>query len=349
MAVTINDIAKKAKVSKATISLVLNMKPGVGQAMRDKIFTIAEEMGYKLKKNSAIKINNLKTICFLRIAKHGRIINPSHKVFIADYIDGLEKESQKNGYKLEIRSFENFDSEAIISSLDTTAIAGIVVLSTELDESDLDLFKTIPIPIVFIDSYHSYHNFDFVDMDNETSIFTVVRHFVEQGHTRIGLVKGSIETRNFRLREQSFIESLNRFNLRLKPEDCFSIDSTYEKGSEDMSNLIRNRRDFPSALFCVNDIIAYGCIKALSDAGYTIPDDISIIGFDDLPSNEYMNPPLTSIKVSKHAIGSRALQLLAMRIKHPDRPAEKTVIGGELVIRKSVKNIIKQFTESETV
>ena len=92
----------------------------------------------------------------------------------------------------------------------------------------------------------------------------------------------------------------------------------------------------PSALFCVNDIIAYGCANALKEAGYSIPKDISLVGFDDLPSNTFMSPPLTSVKVSKHRIGQCAMQLMALRLDEPRRSAEKILVGGELVVRDSV-------------
>jgi DNA-binding LacI/PurR family transcriptional regulator len=336
MSVTINKIAELAGVSKATVSLVLNMKPGVGTDTRERVLEIAERLNYKLRKGPVVTEAQLKTIRFLRIAKHGHIINPDHKVFISDYIDGLEKESRNQGFNLEISSFDHFSQDEIFFSINPDKISGIIVLATELDETDLDLFRTVQIPVVFIDSYHDYLNYDFVDMDNKTSVFKIVQYFVNLGHKRLGYVKGSIETRNFRLREQSFIESLERFGLTLREEDCFSIDSTYEKGYSDMSILLQKRKEMPTALFCLNDIIAYGCAKALSEKGYVIPDNISVIGFDDLPSNEYMTPPLTSIKVSKHDIGIRAIQLMALRLANPERPTEKTVIGGELVVRKSV-------------
>lgn len=335
MATTIKQIAERAQVSPATVSLVLNMKPGVGAETRDRVLAAASELDYRARKSE--REPSTRTIRFLRIAKHGHIINPNHRVFIADYIDGIEREARLHRCALEVSSYEHFNPEEILHSLDTSSLAGAIVLGTELDDLDVEKFRSVRIPLVFIDTYHTALDFDFVDMNNDSSVFTVVEYLRNQGHRRIGLVKGAIETRNFRLRERSFLDSLERFGLPFDERDLFAIDSTYDKGRENMEWLLKGRRDLPTALFCVNDIVAYGCAQALKDSGFSIPEDVSLVGFDDLPSNAFMSPPLTSMKVSKHCIGQRAMQLMALRLEDPERPSEKTLIGGSLVVRDSVR------------
>lgn len=337
MATTIKDIADAAGVSPAAVSLVLNDRPGVGSETREKIIAIASRLGYPQKKGGRSAPTQARSIRFLRIAKHGRIINPNHRVFISDYIDGLEREAKANDYRLEIYTNDGFDPQAVLETIDPHSFKGVVVLGTELDEGDMAVFKDAPLPIVFIDTYHPYLGFDFVDMDNESSVYAVVEYLFQAGHRRIGIVKGGVETRNFRAREKAFLDTLDRFGLPFDPQDSFAIDSTFEKGREDMARLLRGRADLPTALFCVNDIIAYGCAQALKDNGFRVPEDVSLVGFDDLPSNAYMDPQLTSVKVSKRNIGRRAVQLMMDRIENPDRPFEKVLVGGELVVRKSVR------------
>ncbi len=340
MATTLKQIAERAHVSPATVSLVLNTRPGVGAETRERVLTAASELDYHSRKRE--REPSTRTIRFLRIAKHGHIINPNHRVFIADYIDGIEREARLHRCALEVSSYDRFNLEEILPSLDTGSLAGAIVLGTELDEGDVEKFRFVRLPLVFIDTYHTSLDFDFVDMNNDSSVFTVVEYLRKQGHRRIGLVKGCIETRNFRLRERSFLESLERFDLAFDERDLFAIDSTCDKGRENMERLLSGRRDLPTALFCVNDIVAYGCAQALKDSGFTIPDDVSLVGFDDLPSNAFMSPPLTSVKVSKHCIGQRAMQLMALRLEDPGRPSEKTLIGGALVIRESVRACAKE-------
>jgi LacI family transcriptional regulator len=339
MATTVKEIATEAGVSAATVSLVLNDRPGVGNETREKILEIALRLGYSQRKNKPQTSARPRAIRFLRIVKHGHIINPNHRVFIADYIDGLEREAKTKDFRLEIHTHEGFEPDKILESLDPSAFEGVVVLGTELDEKDMEVFRSAPLPVVFIDTYHPYLGFDFVDMDNESSVYAVVEYLYQAGHRRIGIVKGSIETRNFRARERAFLDTVERFGLRFDPKDAFSIDSTFEKGRDDMVRQLRGRDELPSALFCVNDIIAYGCAQALKESGRSLPADVSLVGFDDLPSNAYMEPQLTSVKVSKRNIGRRAIQLMMDRIEHPRRPFEKVLVGGELIVRNSVRQL----------
>lgn len=336
---TIRDIADEAKVSCSTVSLVLNRRPGVGIETRKRVIEIAERLNYKSLPLQPYPSAKLRTIRFLRIAKHGHIINPSHNVFIADYIDGLESEAKSSGYSLEVSAYGTFIPDEILRSLEESSVAGVVVLGTELSEADVSAFAAAKMPVVFIDTFQASAGFDFVDMNNDSSVFSIVSYLKDLGHRRIGLVKGSIETRNFRLRERSFAEALEHYGLPCDEQSVFAIDSTYAKGSEDMSALLKSRSTLPTALFCVADVIAYGCMKALKDNGYSIPSDISVVGFDDLPSNGYMDPALTSVKVSKRRIGQRAMQLVLRRISAPDTPFEQVLIGGELVVRESAKRI----------
>ncbi|MDP3131268.1 MAG: substrate-binding domain-containing protein, partial [Bacillota bacterium] len=271
------------------------------------------------------------------IAKHGHIVNPSHRVFIADYIDGLEREAQQHEYRLDLQQIHGFDRERVLRSFDADSVEGVVVLGTELEESDLEVFVNAPLPVVILDTIHPCLDLDFVDMDNASSINKVVRHFLEFGHTRIGLVASSTESENFRQRSLSFLETMRRSGLDVDPKQCFAIDSTYEKGLADMARLLDGAKELPTALFAVNDIIAYSCIQALKNKGISVPGDVSVIGFDNLPSDDFMEPRLTSIKVSNGHMGTRAMRLVLDRIADPSRAKEKVLVGGELVLRSSVR------------
>jgi LacI family transcriptional regulator len=340
MAVTIKDIARTTGVSTATVSLVLNNRPGVGQETRNRIFEAAAKLGYQTKSSNQAE-NISGSIRFLRIAKHGHIINPSHREFVADYIYGMEREASRCGYTLEVSSIEGFSPDAIRKQLEPGTLCGLVVLGTELNDADFSFFSGLAVPLVFIDTFNPYLDFDYVDMNNEASVYQAVSYLRQCGHTDIGLVKSSVETRNFRLREKAFMDSLEVLGLDPAQARVFAIDSTYEQGFHDMVKLLGDEKKIPAALFCVNDIIAYACKKALEKKGLTVPDDVSLVGFDDLPGNIYINPPLTSVKVSKRFIGEQAMQLLINRIQDARRPSEKVLVSGELVIRGSVRLLRK--------
>jgi DNA-binding LacI/PurR family transcriptional regulator len=335
MAATVRDIAEKAGVSPATVSLVLNNKSGVGDETRALVTKLADEMGYKTGIGRSRK--NGKTIRLLKIARHGHIINRDHNVFISDYIDGIEQEARHHGYALEVQSYKGLDHDSMIRDLEQSAVAGVVVLATELKLEDIPPFQNVKTPLVFIDGTHPVAPFDFIDMDNEGAVFSIISCLKEKGHQKIGLVKSSIETRNFRAREESFYDSLRYYGLEINRDWVFSVDSTFEQSFLDMESLLNESPELPTALFCVCDIIALGCMKALKNREFSIPDDISLVGFDNLPSCEISDPPLSSVKVSKTRIGRRAFQLLSRRMDAPGNlPYEKVFIGSELIVRDSI-------------
>jgi len=318
------------------VSLVLNGRSGIGDATKFQVLEAAEALEYSVPSKKKHKKTE-GMIRFLKIARHGHIINRNHNVFIADYIDGIEKEARENGFSLEVRNYADFEPELILNELEDSPPECAIVLATELSEEDVRLLEKATIPMVFIDASHPYSPFDFVDMDNEGAVFSIVSALKERGHSQIGLVKAAIETRNFRLREKSYYDALQYFGLPADKNWEYTVDSTYEQAYLDMKLQLQEGRKLPTAFFCLCDIITFGCIKALKEQGLNIPQDISIIGFDDLPSSQLTDPPLTSIKVSKTRIGRRAFQLLKRRLQAAKPlPYEKIFVGSELIIRDSL-------------
>lgn len=337
MGITIRDVAARAGVSPATVSLVFNQKSGVGENTRRKVYEAAENLGYSAKV-SARSNKSKGVIRFLKIAKHGHILNRNHNVFISDYIDGIEREARASGYVLEVRNYTAFEPELIMKELESApSPLGVVILATELNESEIPFFERVSVPMVFIDASHPFAPFDFIDMDNEGAVFSIVSAFMGKGHKKIGLIKAAMETRNFRLREKAFYDAVRYFGLEEDRNWEYSVDTTFERAYIDMKEQLERGRKLPTAFFCVCDIMTFGCMKALKEKGLSIPEDISIIGFDDLPSSQLSDPPLTSIKVSKTRIGRRAFQLLKRRLDASEKlPYEKVNIGSELIIRDSL-------------
>ncbi len=338
MAVTIKDIAKIASVSPATVSLVLNNKPGVGDETRERIIRIAGELDYQGPKTSPAPAS--ETVCFLHISRHGHTVNRDHDVFIADYIEGLGQGSKNEGLNLEILTFRTTPIGKIIDVALGRAAAGFIVLGTELSEEDIAAFSALSVPVVFIDTYVDFLSFDFVDMNNEDSVYTIASEFASHGHRDIGMVTSSIETRNFKLREEGLAASLDRLGLSFDRRRLFAVDPTFHGAHRDMRKLLREGAKLPTALFCANDIIACGCLRAFKEEGIRVPEDLSIAGFDDLPISAVVDPPLTTVQVSKAQIGRMAIQLLTTRVRSPSNsPPVKVLIGGQLVERQSVRDI----------
>ena len=337
MNVTIRDVAAKAGVSPATVSLVLNHKPGVGSETRDHVFRVAKAMNYDI--NSPAKGPERGVIGFLRIARHGHMVNPDHYAFISEYIEGAEREAHSAGFSLEVRQFEDEELTNIFRELQNLPFTGAVILATELSEEDLLVFKDLPFPVVYIDANHPMPFCDFVDMDNEGAVFSVLRSLKNRGHKKIGLVKSTFETRNFRLRERGYYDGLLSCGLFSSDQYVYSVDSRFREAYLDMKKILQAGNELPTALFCVCDVIALGVMKALKDCGYAVPGDISVVGFDDIAAGHMADPPLSSVQVSKQYMGVRAFQLLFHRLNSPqDSPREKILVSSQVVFRESVRD-----------
>jgi LacI family transcriptional regulator len=340
MGTTIKDIAEQADVSIATVSLVLNNKRGVSEETRKKIRKIAEEMNYSNPLRSPVAATQEGTIRFLKIARHGHTVNRDHNVFISDYIDGIIHAAKELQYKTEITSFRTTPVDQIVETIQFQSdLAGAIVLGTELNREDIVAFQKASVPLVFIDTFLDYVPFDFVDMNNIDMVFKVIEHFLHYGHRELGIARSRIKTRNFSLRDKAFREAMASLGIALDERYVFDVDCTAQGAYEDMARYLEDGAALPSALFCTNDIIAFGVLKALREKGVRVPEDISIVGFDDLPTAALLDPPLTSIAVSKREIGTTAMRRLDARIRDASMPPAKIVIGGGLIERASVARV----------
>ena len=340
MTSTVKDIARVAKVSAATVSLVLNGKGVISEETRTRVLLAAANLNYapRVAKRSVAPV--LGTLRFLKIARHGHTVNRDHNTFISDYIDGMSHQAGACGYKLEVVNHEGMAIEDIVALLADTALSGLVVLGTELTEGDIQQLLGIDIPLVVIDTFCDGLECNFVNMNNRDAVSKILAHFVEHGFRRIGFIGSQVQTINFRLRQQAFVDGMKALGLAVSARDVITVDSTFEGAYQDMLGMLRAGQEIPECYFCTNDIITYGCIKAFREFNIRIPEDLSIIGFDNLPMSATMDPPLTTIDVSKRKIGQLAISVLDDQIRSSERqPAIKILVGANLVVRNSVNPV----------
>ncbi|MDR6432426.1 LacI family DNA-binding transcriptional regulator [Brucella pseudogrignonensis] len=332
---TIRDIAENAGVSPATVSLVLNGKGEISGETRARVLESVSRLNY-VPRAAKMGTSAGETIRFLKIAKHGETVNRDHSVFISDYIDGMSSEATRRNYTLEVVSFEGQPMSAVAESLAGASIRGVIALGTELSVADIHMIQGIGLPTVFIDTFYEVVEANFVDMNNEDAVFKVLSRFKQLGLSRIGFVASHTETTNFRLRRDAFFKNMQRLELTVQERDILSVESTYEGAHRDTCAMLHSGLDLAEAYFCTNDIIAYGFIRALKAKGIRIPDDVSVIGFDNLPQSATMEPGLTTVEVSKRKIGNLAVTVLDDLISTSDsQPPVKILVGADIVSRAS--------------
>lgn len=337
---TIRDIATAAGVSPATVSLVLNGKGEISDVTRARVLEAAARFNYvpRLARPGTARQPAAApgTIRFLKIARHGHTVNRDHSVFISDYIDGMSAEATRRGYALEVVSHEGQSAIAIADTLALAPVSGVIALGTEMSESDIRVLQGVGRPIVFIDTFFDVVEANFVNMNNEDAVHQVLARLRQQGFERIGFVASHVDTTNFRLRQAAFHRNMARLGLSVEPGHILSVESTLDGAYADTVAALTRGIGLADCYFCTNDVIAYGFIKALREFGLRIPEDVGVIGFDNLPLGATMDPALSTIDVSKRKIGNLAVTVLDDLINAAEpQPPVKILVGARLVARLS--------------
>ena len=336
MRITAKQLAEKAGVSQATVSLVLRGKPGVSEKVRRQILSLAKEMGLEPRPcTPAASGGELQHIIYKR---HGKVV--ANTPFFEQLTQGVANEAAALGYHLSIRYF--YGSQPIreqIHSIQSHSCTGIVLLATEMHTEDVLPFSALDIPLVILDNSFPSLNYDAISIDNTLGAWRAVHYLIECGHTRIGYLHSSVEIRNFRERYSGYLSA-----CRSLPEDAAAdsarriipVSPSSEGAAEDMAKYLDSDQLLPTAFFADNDRIAAGCCTTLLKYGYRIPDNISIIGFDDSSISEVLNPPLTTMRVQKQRMGALAVERLNTLIQNAPPERIHIAIAPEILVRQSV-------------
>ncbi len=334
------DIAEMLGISTAAVSLARNNKPGVSDETRDKVLALLgqkEEPSYA----SALPPNAGQTILFIIHKRHGEII--IDKPFFSDLIESVQIAAVNNHFSLELSHYTSaLDLNTYIDTLNMHNVAGIILLATEMLPEDLQFYKKINVPIVLLDSIFEFESFDSVTIDNSTAILQAFNYAYTMGHRNIGYLRSSVFINNFDQRYDGFLKALRHFSLTESVHPVFSLHSNMETSYLQMKEILTHLpSDFkmPSCFLCDLDYLGIGAMNALKDFGYRIPEDISIIGFDDVTACEICSPPLTTVRVNRNDIGRIAVNTLIERIQMPHDYYIHTHVSSKLVFRKSVLDL----------
>ena len=333
MGIRVKDLAEMLGVSPATVSLALNNKAGISQATRQRVFDKLNELGYsdRIPAPAAADPLNIRLVIY---KKHGIVVSDTH--FFSQVIEGINIETRRHGYNLlvtYISGQDNKEEQYRLACL--PPCNGVILLATEMEEEDLAPFLGIELPIVLLDSYFERTDADCIVINNVQGASEAVHHLLELGHRSIGYLHSSIHINNFRERREGMEKALQSHGLKLPEEMVFSVEPSIEGAREGMMKYLSQPVKLPTALFADNDLIAIGAARAIREAGLRIPKDISLIGFDDMPVAEIMEPPLSTIYVPKQRLGMLAVQRLIRCMNGETEEVVKVEVKTRLVSRKS--------------
>lgn len=340
--VTAKEIAAKLNLSPSAVSLALNGKPGVSEATRALVVETAAQMGYSRQENNSAEPD--RTICFVRYA--GAIVQiAEHTSFSSFVLQGVESRATELGYSTQVRYLNTGDmynpqTLDFIRNADGVVFLGTDVTETQLPELE-QLFESLgDTPVVVVDSTVFANRVDCVVNDCFGGAKAAAQLLLRTGHRRIGYVKARQRIRNLDERERGVRAALAQANLSLSA--IIDVDISSEGAFQDFDAWIKQKPDLPDGLFAENDILAAAAIRSLKKHGYRVPDDISVIGFDDIPMCEMLDPPLTTIHAFKEDLGTVAVDLLDRRIKRGEVPHQMASVG--LLTTTVSTTLVKRFS-----
>lgn len=327
-------ISKLTGYSPATVSNALNRKKGVNKETSDEIFKVANEIGY----SNETKISRIRLVIYKR---NGSIIDNSP--FFTNLLDGVETECREFGYEMIISNLDKRSDfyEQRLDEILSDKTTAVIMLGTEAMDEDFDGFLNAKCPMVILDSWSTSMNFNGILINNSDSAKNAVEYLIKKGHREIGYLKGKFRIKAFNARSTGYSRALYKNGISINEQFIVPLSTTMDGAYKDMLQYLNQKPKLPTAFFADNDMIALGAMKALIEKGYRIPEDVSLIGFDDLESSGISTPRLTTIRVFKQEMGQLAVRRLRDIIKDGNGIKSKTQVCTQFIERDSVKDLTK--------
>jgi LacI family transcriptional regulator len=326
---TIRDVAREAGVSVATVSRVFNNSGPVREETRRRISEVALRLRYS--PNSAARSLSTRQTDVI-----GVLLPDLYGEFYSEVIRGIDQLVQREGWHLLVSSSHNerTDIEAALRAM-RGRVDGLLVMSPDLDAQALAENLPANLPVVLLNCEVDGRAYDSLNIDNYGGARAMMRHLLERGHRRIGLITGLPRNHDARERLRGSQAALVAAGVAAEPglvvQGDFSEDSGYRA-----ARVLLERGPLPSAIVAGNDSMAIGALSALAESGVRVPEDVALVGFDDIPIARYVAPPLTTVRVRIPELGGRAAaRLLAALAKDGPREPVQELLPTELVIRRS--------------
>ena len=334
MKIRAKDIASKLSISPATVSLVLNNRPGVSEKTRKLVLNAIKEEGYyptTMPLNTKNKHGNIQFVVYKK-----RNLEIQETSFFSELVEGIDREARNAGYNLGLTFIdeEKDDVSSVLQEIKGEKPNGILVLATEMSEEDLKIFETLHLPMIFIDNCFDENSNNIVCIDNVEGVFKAIGHLSDLGHKQIGYLHSSVNIHNFEQRLYGINLAVKKYGCTLLPEHVFTLSLKTHKPFYHVIMALKDK-EAPTALFADNDNMAFEAIKALKAHGIMVPRDVSIVGFDDMPLCEMIEPKLTTIRVFKEHLGRLAMKRLVEVIEEKSIERIKCFVGTELIVRDS--------------
>ncbi|HEY8460697.1 MAG TPA: LacI family DNA-binding transcriptional regulator [Blastocatellia bacterium] len=327
MAHTMKDVAERAGVSLSTVSHVLNKTRYTAPETESRVLQAVKELNFHVNAHArrlAMKQTDLVGLIISEIA------NP----FFPEIINGFQTAAWKEGFDTVLCNTEHdaTRSRNAIRNMLQSGVRGVAVMSSALDREAVESLKSSGIGVVFYNLGPAEKLISNIQIDYLRGISQAVDHLIELGHRRIAVISGPRTNRTAAALQKAMVEEMEKRRLRPFPilESNFKVD-----GGASAVRVIMEQSSMPTAIFCGNDLIAMGAMSALEEAGVRTPEDVSVIGFDDIFFASLARPPLTTVSVPRERLGELAFKALSKMSGSKRRMGVEYRVETELIIRKS--------------
>ncbi|KAB7690450.1 MAG: substrate-binding domain-containing protein [Plesiomonas shigelloides] len=328
---TMKDVARLAGVSTSTVSHVINNSRFVSDEIRARIMAAVETLNYSPSALArSLKVNQTRTI--------GMLVTTSNNPFFAEVVRGVEQTCYERGYNLVLCNTAG-DPKRMSHSLDMLLqkrVDGLLMMCSESRVDVSDVFRRHPaIPMVVMDWGPLGIAADLIQDNSEYGGYLATRYLLAQGHRRIGIITGPLDKQPSQGRLQGYRRALQEAGVTELAQYLAEGDFDFDGGIKGMRQLLACEPR-PTAVFAGNDVMAVGAYQVLHQAGLRIPQDMSVLGYDDIELARYLAPALSTIHQPKEDLGQLAVDTLLARIDDRSKPADILLLEPSLVIRESV-------------
>jgi LacI family transcriptional regulator len=327
---TINDVARLANVSNATVSHVLNHSRFVQPETQARVEAAIRELGFRPNHQA----RSLKTGQSYLI---GVLTYMGVDIYFSEVLSSIERSALQAGYGVLLRhtADDEADQARAIHSMLDQQVDGLIINSPTLAPDLYEMVGQMGRPCVFLHFYDPACPTDFIQSDDRAAALDATRYLISLGHRRIACLAGcGYEQNSTSQRRIGYEQALIEAGITLRP-DYFVMRNYEASDGYEMFNRLCALDEPPSACITYSDLLALGAIRAAKDRGLDVPGDVSIIGFDDIALASYTVPRLTTVYQDRQKIGELAFEQIMARLKDPTRPQEQIILPTRLVIRES--------------
>ena len=328
---SLQEVAARAQVSIATVSRVLNKSDKVVPETRAAVEAALRDLGYRPSRVARRLRMNTGHAHLV-----GLIIPDIQNPFYAEIARGVEDTAYAHHYAVMLcNSDEDPAKERFyLDVMQAESVDGLVLPPFSEDDAAVAAAVKSGVPVVCVDRSLAHVTTDLVEVDNYAGARAAMAHIFERGHERIGLIEGRSQVSTNRERRRGYVEALEAQGIAVRKELMRAGDFRQESGRVIAQELMGLKRP-PTALFVGNNLMAVGALAGLRQAGKRVPEEVAVVGFDDLPWAEALDPPLTVVRQPAHEVGRQAMELLLKRIEEPERAPVTVRLRPELVVRRS--------------